>query len=151
MAPGWGPGVGTVRTVPPVTRRIRCVRCCPPPLCPLVPTAQMPPWKPATPNSKPGVCSTGLLTVVQLLPFQCTMTGLNGNGVLPTAHASLADTAVTAPRTTGAILLGWKQVPAAPDTVAADAPGNGAPADQVASMPAVKAASLTLVRRISIA
>src|SRR5262249_58282778 len=129
-----------------------CVRCCPPPLCPVVPTAQMPPWNPATPSSRPGVCSTGLLTVLQVLPFQCTMTGLNGNGVLPTAQASLADTAVTAPRsTTGAILLGWKQVPAVPDTVAADAPGNGAPADQAASMQAVKAASLTLARRIPIA
>ena len=71
-----GRGLGAVRTVLPVTRRMRCVRLRPPVFCPLAPTAQTPPGNFATAASTPGARSALLLTVVQLLPFQWARRGV---------------------------------------------------------------------------
>ena len=107
--------------------------------------SQSPPGKFAIARSTAGARSAGLLTVLQLLPFQWARTGLGrAPDVQPSAQASRADSAVTPARALGAGLAAAACGHAVGAAAAAEAVATAGPLAAV--MPVAQNASEAAVR-----
>src|SRR6266571_4165114 len=76
-SPSAGPGIGTRRAAVPARRTMRFLGSPPCTSTPDWPTAHPPPVNVATAFKPPRAGSAGLLTVLQILPFQCARIGLS--------------------------------------------------------------------------